>query len=282
MSSLSFLGPRSVVRALGKRTALEVLLLLVFLLVFYGPLAYTVILAFAGEYTYPNILPDSWSLKWWEYVLGQPTLVRSFVYSFEFAIASTLLALVICLPAAYVLSRYKFPGRRLIMFLFLIGNAFPKIGIYTAMGIIYYRIGLMGTFFGVMLVHMLGSMMQMIWLPASAFRSVPQQQEEAARDAGAGPVRTFFSVTLPLAWPGIAVACLFAFVGSLGESVGTLMVGLPTYRTMMVEMYGVILDYPATAGAVFSLILILPNLLLILVMRKYIGAETMAKGYKMG
>ncbi len=281
MSTLSSYGPRSVVRALGKRTALEVLLLLVFLLVFYGPLTYTVILAFADKYTYPNIIPTAWSLKWWEYVLGQPSLVKSFVYSFEFAIASTLLSLLICLPAAYVLSRYKFFGRRLIMFLFLIGNAFPKIGIYTAMGIIFYRVGLMGTFFGVMLVHMLGSMMQMIWLPASAFRSVPSQQEEAARDVGAGPIRTFFEVTLPMAWPGIAVACLFAFVGSLGESVGTLMVGLPTYRTMMVEMYGVILDYPATAGAVYSIILILPNLLLILAMRKYIGAETMAKGYKM-
>jgi putative spermidine/putrescine transport system permease protein len=168
------------------------------------------------------------------------------------------------------------------MFTFLIGNAFPKIGMYTSMGIIYYKIGLMGTFMGVLLIHMLGSMMHMIWLPTGAFRSVPVQQEEAARDVGAGPIRTFFYVTLPMAWPGIAVACMFAFIGSLGESVGTLMIGLPKYRTMMVEMYGVILDYPATAGAVFSILLILPNLILILIMRKYIGAETMSKGYKMG
>ncbi|MDD3057458.1 MAG: ABC transporter permease subunit [Sphaerochaeta sp.] len=204
------------------------------------------------------------------------------LYSFQFAICSVILSLLVCLPAAYVLARYKFTGRRLIMFTFLIGNAFPKIGMYTSMGIIYYKVGLMGSFMGVLLIHMLGSMMQMIWLPAGAFRSVPVQQEEAARDVGAGPLRTFFYVTLPMAWPGIAVACMFAFIGSLGESVGTLMVGLPTYRTMMVEMYGVILDYPATAGAVFSMLLILPNLLLILVMRKYIGAETMSKGYKMG
>lgn len=282
MSSLSFLSPRHVARSLGKKKVGEITLLLVFLLIFYGPLFYTMILAFAGEYTYPSILPGSVSLKWWKYVLGQPSLIKSFIYSFEFAICSTILSLLICLPAAYVLARFKFTGRKLIMFAFLIGNAFPKIGMYTSIGIIYYKVGLMGTFFGVLLIHMLGTMMQMIWLPASAFRSVPQQQEEAARDVGAGPIRTFFSVTIPMAWPGIAVASLFAFVGSLGESVGTLMVGLPTYRTMMVEMYGVILDYPATAGAVYSIILILPNLLLIIAMRKYIGAETLSKGYKMG
>lgn len=282
MSSLSFLRPRHIVQTLGKRKFLEVILLMVFLLIFYGPLFYTLILAFAGQFNYPDVLPKTWSVQWWRYVLKQPSLVRSMIYSFQFAIASVFLSLLICLPAAYVLSRYKFTGRRLIMFAFLIGNAFPKIGMYTSMGIIYYKIGLMGTFLGVLLIHMLGSMMQMIWLPAGAFRSVPVQQEEAARDVGAGPLRTFFHVTLPMAWPGIAVACMFAFIESLGESVGTLMVGLPHYRTMMVEMYGVILDYPATAGAVFSILLIMPNLLLIIVMRKYIGAETMSKGYKMG
>ncbi|MDX9982691.1 hypothetical protein SDC9_110939 [bioreactor metagenome] len=282
MSSLSFLSPRHISNTLGRKKFWEVILLFSFLLVFYGPLLYTLVLAFAGQYTYPDVLPRTWSLQWWQYVLKQPALVKSMLYSFQFAICSVILSLLVCLPAAYVLARYKFTGRRLIMFTFLIGNAFPKIGMYTSMGIIYYKVGLMGSFMGVLLIHMLGSMMQMIWLPAGAFRSVPVQQEEAARDVGAGPLRTFFYVTLPMAWPGIAVACMFAFIGSLGESVGTLMVGLPTYRTMMVEMYGVILDYPATAGAVFSMLLILPNLLLILVMRKYIGAETMSKGYKMG
>jgi putative spermidine/putrescine transport system permease protein len=172
-------------------------------------------------------------------------------------------------------------GRKMVMFLFLLGNAFPKIGMYTSMGIIFYRIGLMGTFLGVLLIHMLGTMMMMIWIPAGAFRSVPRHLEESARDAGAGPLRTFFKVTLPVAWPGIAVACLYAFIGSLGESVGTLFVGLPNWRTMMTEMYGVILDFPATAGAVFALLLIIPNFLLLLLMRRYIGAETLAKGFKM-
>ena len=89
------------------------------------------------------------------------------------------------------------------------------------------------------------------------------------------------ATVLPMAWPGIAVAAMFSFIASMGENQGTLLVGLPKYRTMPVEMYGVILDYPATAGAVFSLILILPNLLLLLMMRRFVGPETISKGFKM-
>jgi putative spermidine/putrescine transport system permease protein len=258
-----------------------VFILVAFLLFFYGPLLNLFMLAFANRYEVPAVIPQEFGLKWWSYVLKQRSLVSSISLSFLFAFVTTGISLVICLPAAYAIARYNFPGRKLIMFSFLIGNAFPHIGLYTALGIIFYKINLMGTFPGVLLIHMLGSMMLMIWLPAGAFRSVPRQQEEAARDAGAGPVRTFLHVTLPMAWPGIAVAAMFAFIGSLGESQGTLLVGLPKYRTMPVEMYGVILDYPASAGAVFSLILIIPNLLLLLLMRRYVGAETLSKGYKM-
>lgn len=274
---------KGIQRALGKKTFGELLLLFAFMLFFYGPLLYSLILAFGSEYKPQDIIPSAFGFRWWKQMLGQPNLVKAIFNSFAFAIGSTVLCMAICIPAAYVLARFKFPGRRLVMFSFLIGNAFPKIGMYTSIGVIYYQLGLMGTFLGVLLIHVMGSTMQMIWLPAGAFRSVPVHQEEASRDAGAGPIRTFFSVTLPIAWPGIAVAAIQAFIASLGESVGTLMIGLPQYRTMMTEMYGIILDTTSVApGAVFSVIIIMPNILLLIIMRKYLSADTLAKGFKMG
>ena len=227
---------KGVKRALGKKTWGELLILFAFMIFFYAPLVYSLILAFGSQYNPTDIIPSEWGFRWWIQMLSQPNMVKAVFNSFAFAICSTLLSMVICIPAAYVLARFKFSGRRLIMFAFLIGNAFPKIGMYSSIGVIYYKIGLMGTFLGVLLIHVMGSAMQMIWLPAGAFRSVPANQEEASRDAGAGPIRTFFSVTLPIAWPGIAVAAIQAFIASLGESVGTLMIGLPHYRTMMTEM----------------------------------------------
>lgn len=278
---MMFLSPKRWYHMMGRKRFFEFLILAVFILFFYGPLIHMFMLAFASKYEVPWVLPTKFGFEWWKYVLNQRSLVSSISLSFTIATIVTALSLIICLPAAFVLARYNFPGRKLVMLSFLIGNAFPHLGLYTSIGIIYYKLNLMGTFLGVLLIHMLGSIMLMIWLPAGAFRSIPRQQEEAARDVGAGPIRTFFHVTLPMAWPGIAVAAMFTFIASLGENQGTLLVGLPKFRTMPVEMYGVILDYPATAGAVFALILIIPNLILLLLMRKYVGPETISKGFKM-
>ena len=140
----------------------------------------------------------------------------------------------------------------------------------------------MGTYAGVIIIHMINSMMFMVWLPSSAFRNVHRQQEEAARDAGASPVRTFFKVTLPMAMPGIAVATLYTFLGSMEEAQGTMLVGLARIQTMPVAMYGIVLDSSAIQiGAVCAILLIIPSALLIFVMRKYIGPEAIAGGFKM-
>ena len=164
---------------------------------------------------------------------------------------------------------------------FLLTNAFPKLGIYTSIGILFYKYNLMGTLLGVVIIHMINSMMFMVWLPCSAFQAVHKQQEEAARDVGAGPIRTFFQVSFPMAMPGIMVATLYTFLGSMEEAQGTLLVGLARIKTMPVEMYGIILDYPGQAGAVFAILLMIPAAVMIFAMKKYIGPEAIAGGFKM-
>ena len=218
----------------------------------------------------------------WGYVFGQKSLVSSMIQSFIIAIATTVISMIFCIPAAYSLARFQYPGRKVFMLSFLLTNAFPKLGIYTSIAVLFYKYGLMGTYAGVIIIHMINSMMFMVWLPSSAFRNVHRQQEEAARDAGASPVRTFFKVTLPMAMPGIAVATLYTFLGSMEEAQGTMLVGLARIQTMPVAMYGIVLDSSAIQiGAVFAILLIIPSALLIFVMRKYIGPEAIAGGFKM-
>jgi putative spermidine/putrescine transport system permease protein len=276
------LNPRRFYHAVGKKNFLEFLLLAVFILFFYGPLLNMLMLAFANEYTAPAILPQSWGFKWWRYIFAQDSLVSSIVQSFIVAIITTLVSMILCIPAAYSIARFKYPGRKLFMLSFLLTNAFPKLGIYTSIAVLFYKYNLMGTYVGVVLIHMINSMMFMVWLPASAFRSVHRQQEEAARDVGAGPIRTFFKVTLPMAMPGIAVATLYTFLGSMEEAQGTMLVGMGKIQTMPVAMYGIVLDSSAVQiGAVFALILIVPSVVMIIAMRKYIGPEAISGGFKM-
>lgn len=274
------LSPRRFYYAVGKKRFYEFFIFSLFLLFFYGPLINTFMLAFGNIYQFPDVLPREWGLNWWRNVLSQGILVESIFNSFVIACLSTFLSLMICLPAAYALARYDFFGKKFILFSFLFSNAYPKIGLYTAMGIVFYRLQLMGTIQGVLIIHIVNTLMFMVWLPSGAFRSIHRQQEEAARDVGAGPFTTFRKVTLPLAAPGIAVASIYTFLGSLDEAQGTLLVGFPQVQTMATSMYGMITQQPIQAGAVFALILMIPSGLVMVLFRKYIGPKALSKGIR--
>ncbi|MDK2780772.1 MAG: putative spermidine/putrescine transport system permease protein [Trichococcus sp.] len=275
---MKYLNPKRAYQSLGKKFFFETLIFSVFLLFFYGPLLNTLMLAFAEQYQVPHVLPTRFGFEWWAYIFSQNDLLESIANSFLIAVLATGASLLICIPAAYALARFEFKGKSFFMFSFLLSNAFPKIGLYTSLGILFYRFQLMGTLTGVIIVHILNTMIFMIWIPSSSFRNVHRQQEEAARDVGAGPIRTFMQVTLPAAVPGIAVSSMYTFLGSLEEAQGTLLVGFPEIKTMATSMYSVILDYPPMAGAVFSLVLMLPTFLIIWICRKLFGKDLFSKG----
>ncbi|MEY8351926.1 ABC transporter permease subunit [Lachnospiraceae bacterium 54-53] len=278
---MKLLSPRAFYHMMGKKHFFQYLLFAVFLLFFYLPLMSLTMLAFANKYEVPAVIPQEFGFKWWGFVLGQNSLAGSIVTSFILAVIVTIVSLIICIPAAYALARYEFVGKHVFLLSFLLSNAYPRMGLYISIGILFYKLNLMGTVPGVVIIHVLNSMMFMTWIPSGSFRSVYIQQEESARDAGAGPVRTFFKITLPLAMPGIAVASVFTFLGSLEEAQGTLLVGFPQVKTMPVELYGVIMEYPLTAGPVLSLILIIPTILVLFFMRRYMNADNISKGYGM-
>lgn len=264
---------------LGRRNFISFIILAVFLIFFFTPLLNLIMLAFADNYLYPQFIPQRFTLKWWEYVLSQDNLARAIITSFILAIVTTAISLLICIPAAYSFARYDFPGRRFFLFSFLISNAFPKIGLYVMIGVVFYKIKLMETFMGVVLIHLINTMMLMTWVPSGAFKNVHKQQEEAAQDVGASKFQTFLYITLPMAKPAIITASIFTFLGSLEESQGTLLIGMPKIKTIPVVMYSVIADYPASAGAVLAVILLIPTIILITALRKSLGADVLSQGF---
>ena len=251
------------------------------MLFFFGPLLNLLLLAFSGKWQYPDKLPESWSLEWWRFTLEDPQILKSMLLSFLVATIVTIVSIIICIPAAYAFARLQFPFRRFFLFSYLLTNAFPKMGLYVAIAVLFYQLDLMNTFTGIVLIHIINTLMYMTWIPSAAFENVHRSQEEAARDAGASPFKVFWHITLPMAKPGIIVASVFTFLSSLDEAQGTFLVGIPDYKTMPVIMYSIIADYPSTAGAVFSILLTLPSIILLLLARKFVGADAMAAGMKM-
>ncbi len=262
------------------RRAMALILVLALGLFLLLPLLTLMLWAFADVWRYPHLLPQGYSLRWWSFVFHNDTIVKAVRYSFTTAPVATLLSAVICLPAAYSFSRLRFPGRRVFFIGLLAANAFPKIGLYIAIATLFFRLNLINTFWGVVLIQLINTLVVMTWIPTAGFDSVPRELEEAARDAGAGPLRVFWRVTLPLAVPSIVVAGVLAFLAAFDEAQGTLIVGSPSIVTMPVLMYSLVTNYPEPVGAVFSLLFSLPSIVLLLLARRYLIAGYLAAGFR--
>lgn len=267
------------------RRALRLIMFVIFLILFtlfvLGPIVWLAIHAFSGQWKYPDLLPKQWTLKWWRTVFSDPTLLSSMQLSVELAVVVTAVSAVVCLPAAYAFSRFKFPGRQAMLISLFAANAFPRIGLFVALAGLFYTLHLMESFVGLIIVQLLGTIIYMTWIPAAAFASVPRNLEEAARDVGAGALRVFFKITMPLAAPGIFVAMILSFISAFDEAQGSYLVGAPTYLTMPSEMYTLVLNYPPPVAAVFSVVLSTPSVILMLLVRKHIMGGRLAEGFQL-
>jgi len=257
--------------------ALFVVVMVIFIL---GPLLWLAIHAFAGTWTYPNLMPDSWTLRWWQTVFSDSSLGIAVQNSLVISPLVVLFSAVICLPAAYAFARFEFFARRTFLIGLFATNAFPKMGLFATLASLFYALNLMNTVVGIIIVQILGTIVFMTWIPAAAFAAVPRSLEEAARDAGASRIRVFFSITLRMAMPGILVAAVMAFLASFDEAQGTYLVGAPDYFTMPTEMYTLVLNYPKQVAAVFSILLSIPSVVLMLVARKHIMGGQLAEGFQ--
>jgi len=244
------------------------------------PLLVVATWAFTDVWRYPNIVPQQFGLRFWGQTLNRADVWSALTLSLQLTTVVTFLSALICLPAAYAFARMSFPGRNILFFSFLFGHAFPKFGLLIAIAGVFLHLNLIGTFWGVVIIQLVGTLMFMIWIPVAAFQSVDRRMEEAARDVGAGPFRVFWSVTLPQAGPTIAAAVLLSFVGTFYETEGAWLIGAPGIRTMPVLMISFINNQMVVQyGAVLSVLLWVPSFIALIFARRVINGGSFARGF---
>ncbi|PJE28280.1 Maltose transport system permease protein MalG [Pseudooceanicola marinus] len=244
------------------------------------PLIVVAIWAFAEVWRYPSLLPQEWGLRFWTATLSRPDVWTAMSLSIRLSLVVTALSALICLPAAYAFARMDFPAKNVLFLSFLASHAFPKFGLLVAIAGIFLNLGLISTFWGVVLIQLVGTLMMMIWIPVAAFQNVDRAMEEAARDAGAGPIRVFWSVSLPQAAPTIFAAVLLSFVGTFYETEGAWLIGAPEIRTMPVLMITYINNQIVVQyGAVLSVLLWIPSFVALMFTRRLVGSSSFAKGF---
>ncbi len=213
--------------------ALANALILLFLL---APIVVVVATAFTTS-NYPVFPPEGFTFRWFERFLGMSEFTDAIRLSTALALSSTAVSTVLGTFAALALVRWRIPGRAAISALMLSPILFPAIVLGLALLVFYHRIGLAGSFVGLVTAHSLLTTPFVIRLVSASLADFDPAVEEAARNLGAGWWRTFLQVTLPLIRPGVLAGALFAFIISFDELVITLFLAGPGLETLPIRIF---------------------------------------------
>ncbi len=263
-----------------RREGFGVIMLVFLFIVIIGPMIAVILWAFTEVWRYPSLVPTQWGTSYWGDTLSRADIQSALPLSIILSAVVTGISALICLPASYAFARMNFPGRLPLLLSFLATNAFPRFGLYVSIAIIFFRLNLIGTIQGVALIQLVNTLLLMIWIPTSAFQGVDRSLEEAALDVGASRFRVFVQVTLPLVFPSLFAAILLTYVGTFYEAQGALIIGIPNVTTMPVLMYSIINSQVIVQyGAIISLILWLPSLLLLIFVQRYLRGGAISAGF---
>lgn len=201
--------------------------------------------------------PGEMSLRWFHNILDDPVWIDSALASLKVAVLSALCAVVLGVLAALALVRGRLPFRNTIIAVLLAPLIVPYVIVGLAAYIAFLQLGLTQTTLGFVLVHTCLGVPYVVINVVAGLVSVDRRLEMAAMSLGAGPVTTFFKVTLPLILPSVLAGGLFAFFISWDEVVAAIFLSGPDMTTLPVQMWsGVRVQIDPTVAAISTLVLL--------------------------
>ncbi|MDX6250372.1 MAG: multiple sugar transport system permease protein [Kribbellaceae bacterium] len=165
----------------------------------------------------PSILPKHVDFSNFTDALREQGLVRSMLNSLQVSVASTVLVLIVSLPVAYALARFRSRLRPITNGWILVSQVFPVILIVIPLFMILRPLHLTNTIPGVVIVYTVWSMPFALWMLQGYVAAVPRELEEAASVDGASRVRTIVAIVMPLLRPGLIATAMFTFISAWNE-----------------------------------------------------------------
>jgi putative spermidine/putrescine transport system permease protein len=182
-------------------------------------------------------LPAGWTLDWYGSAWREFQLADVLTVTFEIVALVVVLSGLIGVPAAYAMARRDFPGKRLVMLLFLLPLLVPPITYGIPLATVLYRAGLAGSMSGVVLANLAPTTPFVILVMIPYIEQIDPRIEAAARVFGANTPRLFAHVLLPLLLPGVLAALLLVLVRTLAMFELTFLTDGPTSQTLVVALY---------------------------------------------
>jgi len=192
--------------------------------------------------TPPTFLPRTWQLSTYSQVLSDERFLNWLKTSALVASTSTVIVILVSVPAAYFTARYRFPGRTAFLFLVLVTQMFSPTSLVVGLYREFFNLNLVNTYVAIILTNSAFNLAFATWILHGFFSAIPREVEEAAHLDGCGRVATLRRIMLPLTVPGVVTAVVFTFIAAwneyvvaltlmLDESKKPLTVGITSYVT---------------------------------------------------
>lgn len=222
----------------------------------------------------PNWIPEI--LKWdnfsavWSH---EGNIKRAFINSLIISVSTMILCTVLGIFAAYGVSRFRFKGRKMFLFLIIITQMFSPVILIAPMYKIIVELGLLNTYISLIIPNTAFALPMTVWLLYGYLEGIPKNLEEAAMIDGCTRFQTITKILMPILAPGIITSGLFAFITSWSDllfsqtfitkpEMRTLSVALTSYKSVFQTYW-----HKMMAASLFSVV---PIFILFLLIQKYL------------
>jgi len=255
-----------------------------------GPFAPLIIQSLAFRWAWPDLLPSVWWFEQrerspiplaWDYVLSPYSRVwEATVNTLVIGLAVTFICLAICLPAARVLAWERFRGKSSFEFFLSLPLIVPEAAIGIALLMIFIRLGLAGSYVGIIIAHLIPTIPYMVRMLTAVYQGLGHEFEEQAMTLGANRWQVLRMVTLPMLMPGVIAGALFTFLVSSNIFLLTFFLGQGQIITLPTLLFSKISGGTLDASAAgITLIVSLPGIILLIISERFIKEEAFGKGF---
>ena len=241
------------------------------------PFLITLSISFKGEgeaFANFGLIPDNPSLEAYRDVIGRPGFRGAFLNSVLVGLGTTVLTLVLAVPAAYAFARFNFRGRHLLLLFALLPRLVPSLGLMIPLYSLAVALGAIDKRMTLVVVYTAMLLPLAVWLLVGFFQALPRELEEAANVDGATLWTRMRFIVMPLTFPALMTIGVLAFREAWYEfTLVLVLTTTPGKRTLPYELFlmgGIqgLRDFPAEAA--FALLTVLPFILVYMRIERYV------------
>lgn len=229
-------------------------------------------------WSYPDLLPQVLSFGRWIEVWETTSLPEALRNSYSVAPAVAILTITLAMPTAYAFGRMEFRGKKLAEMVSLLPMVMPSMILAVFFSAMLLELGLTDPYVNIVIAHTVLALPYAIRILSAGFKAIPQDLIDACADMGAGKFGTFKHAFLPMLKPSLLASSIFCLVISIEEFNMSYVLGAPDFITVPTILYSFLgYSFIRPDAAVVSLILVIPNVLLMLLIERLLKGNYLSQ-----